>query len=159
MDKSLRTLAFLGCFPIHTCPIPPLTPQTTLDACIQKLFRVFFLLAPEWEWVKRVLSVLSVKHKALPYIWQKGVSLLASEWELGKGILSVRSVIRKTLPCARQNGRTHFAPYFFKLWFNFILGIHFFLYFILDIIHYYTPKNKPRIKLNYNIHVYQKNKP
>ena len=28
-------IAFLGCFPIHTGPTPPLTPQTILDACIQ----------------------------------------------------------------------------------------------------------------------------
>ena len=35
MDKSLGTLGFLGRFPIHTEPTPPLTPQTMLDACIQ----------------------------------------------------------------------------------------------------------------------------
>ena len=40
MDKSLGTLAFLGRFPIHTGPTPPLTPQTMLDACIQNFFRV-----------------------------------------------------------------------------------------------------------------------
>ena len=34
-QKSLDTCAFLGRFPIHTGPTPPLTPQTTLDACIQ----------------------------------------------------------------------------------------------------------------------------
>ena len=38
MDKSLGTLAFLGRFPIHTGPTPPLTPQTMLDACIQNFF-------------------------------------------------------------------------------------------------------------------------
>ena len=32
MDKSLGTLAFLWCFPIHAGPTPPLTPQTKLDA-------------------------------------------------------------------------------------------------------------------------------
>ena len=40
MDKSLETLAFLGRFPIHTGPTPPLTPQTMLDVCIQNFFRV-----------------------------------------------------------------------------------------------------------------------
>ena len=40
MDKSLRTLAFLGRFPMHAGPTPPLTPQTMLDACIQNFFRV-----------------------------------------------------------------------------------------------------------------------
>ena len=40
MDKSLETLAFLGRFPIHTGPTPPLTPQSMLDACIQNCFRV-----------------------------------------------------------------------------------------------------------------------
>ena len=40
MDKSLGTLGFLGRFPIHTEPTPPLTPQTMLDACIQNFFRV-----------------------------------------------------------------------------------------------------------------------
>ena len=33
-QKSWDTLAFLGDFSIHTDPTPPLTPQTTLDACI-----------------------------------------------------------------------------------------------------------------------------
>ena len=39
-QKSWDTFAFLGCFPIHTGPAPPLTPQTMLDACIQNFFRV-----------------------------------------------------------------------------------------------------------------------
>ena len=47
MDKSLGTLfAFLGCFPIHTCP--PLTPQTTLDACVQNFFESKFQLCIGW---------------------------------------------------------------------------------------------------------------
>ena len=33
MDKSWDTFEFLGRFPIHTYPAPPLTLQTTLDAC------------------------------------------------------------------------------------------------------------------------------
>ena len=33
-QKSWDTFAFLGCFPIHTSPTPPLTPQTTLDVII-----------------------------------------------------------------------------------------------------------------------------
>ena len=39
-QKSWDTIAFLGRFPIHTGPTPPLTPQTMLDACIQNFFRV-----------------------------------------------------------------------------------------------------------------------
>ena len=39
-QKSWDTFAFLGRFPIHTGPTPPLTAQTMLDPCIQKLFRV-----------------------------------------------------------------------------------------------------------------------
>ena len=39
-QKSWDTFAFLGCFPIHGRPTPPLTPQTTLDACIQNFFQV-----------------------------------------------------------------------------------------------------------------------
>ena len=38
--KVWDTSVFLGCFPIHTGPTPPLTPQTTLDVCIQNFFRV-----------------------------------------------------------------------------------------------------------------------
>ena len=34
-QTSWDTFAFLGRFPIHTGPTPPLTPQTTLDECIQ----------------------------------------------------------------------------------------------------------------------------
>ena len=34
-QKSWNTFAFLGRFPIHTGPTPPLTPQTTLDACFK----------------------------------------------------------------------------------------------------------------------------
>ena len=34
------TFAFLGRFPIHTGPTPPLTPQTMLDECVQNFFRV-----------------------------------------------------------------------------------------------------------------------
>ena len=33
-QKSWDTCAFMGRFPIHTGPTPPLTPQTMLDACI-----------------------------------------------------------------------------------------------------------------------------
>ena len=41
MDKkSWDTFAFLGRFPIHSGPTPPLTPQTMLDGCIQNFFRV-----------------------------------------------------------------------------------------------------------------------
>ena len=40
MDKSLRTLAFLGRFPMHAGPTPPLTPQKMLDACTQNFFQV-----------------------------------------------------------------------------------------------------------------------
>ena len=39
-QNSWDTFAFLGRFPIHTGPTPPLTPQTMLDACIQNFFRV-----------------------------------------------------------------------------------------------------------------------
>ena len=38
--KSWDSLAFLGRFPVHTGPTPPLTPQTMLDACIQNFFQV-----------------------------------------------------------------------------------------------------------------------
>ena len=38
--KSWDTFAFLGRFPIHTGPTPAVTPQTTLDACIQNFSRV-----------------------------------------------------------------------------------------------------------------------
>ena len=40
-QKSWDTFAFLGRFPIHTGPTPPLTPQTTLEACIQNFFPSF----------------------------------------------------------------------------------------------------------------------
>ena len=39
-QKSWDTFTFLGRFPIHTGPTPPLTLQTMLDACIQNFFRV-----------------------------------------------------------------------------------------------------------------------
>ena len=35
-QKSWDAFAFLGHFPIHTSPTPPLTPQTTLDIIYQK---------------------------------------------------------------------------------------------------------------------------
>ena len=38
MDKSRDTFELLGRFPIHTYPAPPLTLQTTLDACFQNFF-------------------------------------------------------------------------------------------------------------------------
>ena len=38
-QKSWDTFAFLGRFPSHRGPTPPLTPQTMLDACIQNFFR------------------------------------------------------------------------------------------------------------------------
>ena len=37
------TFVFLGHFPIHIGPTPPLTPQTMLDACIQNFFSEFQL--------------------------------------------------------------------------------------------------------------------
>ena len=43
MDKSWDTFEFLGRFPIHTYPAPPLTPQTTLDACFQNFFSSLLL--------------------------------------------------------------------------------------------------------------------
>ena len=42
-QKSRDTFAFLGHFPIHTGPAPPLTPQTTLDASTKNFFRVLTL--------------------------------------------------------------------------------------------------------------------
>ena len=39
-QKSWDTFAFLGRFPVHTGPTPPITPQTMLDACIQNFFRI-----------------------------------------------------------------------------------------------------------------------
>ena len=41
--KVLGYFKFLGRFPIHTYPAPPLTPQTTLDACFQSFFSQFEL--------------------------------------------------------------------------------------------------------------------
>ena len=38
MDKRWDTFELLRRFPIHTYPAPPLTPQTTLEACFQNLF-------------------------------------------------------------------------------------------------------------------------
>ena len=38
--KVLGHFCISGCFPAHTGPTPPLTPQTMLDACIQNFFRV-----------------------------------------------------------------------------------------------------------------------
>ena len=40
VQKSWDTIAFLGRFPIHTGPTPPLIPQSMLDACVQNFFRV-----------------------------------------------------------------------------------------------------------------------
>ena len=48
-QKSRDTFAFLGHFPIHTGPAPPLTPQTTLDASTQNFFRVFTMYRGEGE--------------------------------------------------------------------------------------------------------------
>ena len=39
-QKSWDTFVFLGRFSIHTGPVPSLTPQTMLEACIQNFFRV-----------------------------------------------------------------------------------------------------------------------
>ena len=38
-QKSWDTFPFLGRYPIHTGPTPPLTPQTMLDVCIRNFFR------------------------------------------------------------------------------------------------------------------------
>ena len=49
MDKSVGTLLhFLGRFPIHTGPTPPLTPQTMLDACIVSRMFSEFQLCIRW---------------------------------------------------------------------------------------------------------------
>ena len=48
--KSWDTSAFLGLFPMHTRPAPPLTPQTKMDACIQNLFQLSNLYG--WEQVE-----------------------------------------------------------------------------------------------------------
>ena len=42
-QKSWDTFAFVGRFPIHTGPNPPLTLQTMLEACIQNFFSEFQL--------------------------------------------------------------------------------------------------------------------
>ena len=39
--KVLGHFCILGCFPIHTGPTPPLTPQK-LDACVWNRSRIFF---------------------------------------------------------------------------------------------------------------------
>ena len=43
MDKSLRTLAFLGRFPMHAGPTPPLTPQKMLGRVYPEFFSKFQL--------------------------------------------------------------------------------------------------------------------
>ena len=39
-QKPWDTFVFLGRFPIHTGPTPPLTSQTMLDTCVKHFFRV-----------------------------------------------------------------------------------------------------------------------
>ena len=39
--KVLGHLCISGAFPIHTCPTRPLTPETTLDACIQTFSQLY----------------------------------------------------------------------------------------------------------------------
>ena len=47
-QPTIMDMAFLGCFPIHTGPTPPLTPQTKLEACIQIFFSFEFQLCIGW---------------------------------------------------------------------------------------------------------------
>ena len=42
-QETWDIFAFLGCFPIHTGPTAPLTPQTMLNTCIQNFFGVWTL--------------------------------------------------------------------------------------------------------------------
>ena len=84
MDKSLGTLAFLCCFPIHTGPTPPLTLQTKLDAYIQIFFQ--FQLCIGWR--EGELQE-NFKNNALFYKvtqkWQKNMNIAL----VSQGLLSM----------------------------------------------------------------------
>ena len=67
-QTSWDTFAFLGRFPIHTGPTPPLTPQTTLDECIQNFFRVSTLY--------RVGGGKTARK------FRKGYAVLRGNWEM-----------------------------------------------------------------------------
>ena len=158
LTKVLEHLHFLnGCFPIHTCPTPPLTPQTTLDACIQNFFWVFFLIAPWWEWVKEALSVLSVKHKALCYDRKEWVflSLRVGIGEGGYSVFDLQCIKPYPMPDKMVGHILHHT----LLSCGSILSLVYFFPFVSYPFIVIPKKNNPRIKLNNNIHVYKKNKP
>ena len=67
-QKSWDTFAFLGHFPIHTGPTPPLTPQTMLDAYIQNFF-----------WVSTLYRVVGGR---IARNFQKGCPVLSGNREM-----------------------------------------------------------------------------
>ena len=66
--KSWDTFAFLGRFPIHTVPTPPLIPQTMFDACIQNFVPVSTLY--------RVGGGRTARK------FRKGCTLVRGNWEM-----------------------------------------------------------------------------
>ena len=92
-QKSWRTFAFLGRFPIYTGPTPPLTPQTMLDACIHKFFRFSTLYRVEGGRTEREFRKGCIVLWGNPE-WQKNMNIaLLSQGLLCTIVVSVRTNI------------------------------------------------------------------
>ena len=103
-QTSWDTFAFLGRFPpILICPTPPLTPQTTLDACIQNFFRVSTLFGVEGRRTERKC--------------RKGCTVLWGNPELQKimntAFLSPRTFVHD---CSCGDRYKVFSFLFFRYW-------------------------------------------
>ena len=93
--KSWDTFAFLGRFPTHTSPTPPLTPQTILDSCIQNLFG--FQLCIGWG------EGRTARH------FRKGCTVLRGNREMNIAVLSNRNVYYIPYPLLLQPVAANFT--------------------------------------------------
>ena len=99
-QKSWDTFAFLGRFPrILICPAPPLTPQTTLDACIQNFSECQLCLG----WREGELKENDGKDALFYEVTQKLQKIMNTAF-LSQGLLSMIVVVVTDIK---------FSPFFF----------------------------------------------
>ena len=138
-QKSWDTFAFLGRFPIHTGPTPPLTPETVLHACIQNFCRVSTLYGVGGrENCKKILKSMHC-FKREPITHQTCTEPL--EKHLEKPPPPPRKLPRFFPPLLCNENFTYYNT-FWKCTANYYTIIHTWYYFQLDCR---TPEDTPGI--------------
>jgi len=103
--KVLGQFCISGRFPIHTGPTPPLTPQTTLDACIQNFFQVSTSYRVGGRRTARKIRKGCTVLWGNPE-WKKNMNIALLSPDLGLNCSKILIAVQKQV---KSNGN-HFSP-------------------------------------------------